>query len=98
MRDDGDDPCCGDGVERLQKISQLPTQFEIMSLILWSRSGATYEVAGEVEDVGGHGEGMMCWIFGLSDCHERRGYASYLYFELAHDVESLELLPFLDHL
>ena len=34
----------------------------------------------------------------MSDCHERRGYASYLYFKLAHDVESLELLPFLDHL
>lgn len=59
VRDDGDDPCCGDGVERLQKISQLPTQFEIMSLILCSRSGATYEVAGEVEDVGGHGEGRL---------------------------------------
>ena len=59
MGDDGDDPCCGDGVERLQKISQLPNQFEIMSLILCSRSGATYEVAGEVKDVGGHGEGRL---------------------------------------
>jgi hypothetical protein len=56
MRDDGDDPCCGNGVEGLQGVkSGANSSLNYVGVVF-----VTYEVAGKVEDVGGHGEGRLC--------------------------------------